>query len=133
MSAIALRSYQNSCINKMKQYFDKNNRQLIQMPTGSGKTITFLKYLSDNSKSSLIIVPTRELLEQVEESALHFMHKSQIYAKKTSVIENRQHIVLTAASLNYDAVMTKLLKHHADTIIIDEAHRAHSATYIKFL
>lgn len=75
-----LRDYQTECIDTMHKHFKSSNRQLIQMPTGAGKTITFLKYISLYCKRSIIIVPTRELLEQVEESSWNFMHKIDLQA-----------------------------------------------------
>jgi len=128
-----LRDYQTECIDTMHKHFKSSNRQLIQMPTGAGKTITFLKYISLYCKRSIIIVPTRELLEQVEESSWNFMHKSEVFAKHNSIINLKNHNIIIAASLNSQPTVNKLLTHNAELIIIDEAHRAQSATYRNFI
>ena len=128
-----LRDYQTECIETMKKHFETSNKQIIQMPTGAGKTVTFMKYLADNSKKSIIVVPTRELLEQVFESGLNFMHNSQIFAKENSLLYLKDHNILTASSLNYESTSKKLLDFQADIIIVDEAHRAQSDTYRNFI
>ena len=40
-----MRDYQNECIQTIKEHFKTNDRQLIQLPTGSGKTWILCKYL----------------------------------------------------------------------------------------
>ena len=133
VACMELRDYQLECIQTMHSHFQDNDRQIVQMPTGAGKTITFLKYLSLYSKRSLILVPTRELLEQVDESALHFFHKSEVFAKYDSNIVFKKVNIMTAASVSYESITEKLLEAKFDTIIIDEAHRAQSDTYKNFI
>jgi ATP-dependent helicase IRC3 len=130
---VEFRDYQINCINTIHEKFKSTNRQLIQLPTGSGKTYVFLEYLSRHSKRSLIICPSVELVEQIKESSAHFFHKSQFFAKLRQKMKVSQHTVLTAASLNFESTYDFLCEQQFDTIIIDEAHRAQSDTYLKFL
>lgn len=130
---VIFRDYQLDCINTIHTHFASHNKQLIQLPTGAGKTYILLEYLKRHSKRSLIIVPTLELLEQVQESSENFFHKSQVYAKSHGKYKNANHIIITAASLNYESTRTWLLDFEFDTIVIDEAHRAQANTYIDFL
>lgn len=130
---VIFRDYQLDCISAIETHFKHDNRQLIQMPTGAGKTFIFLEYLRRNSKKALIIVPTIDILEQVEDSSLHFFHKSQVYAKKEGRHKDADIIIVTAASLNYKSTKNWLCNTPFDTIVIDEAHRAHTKTYTSFL
>lgn len=45
LSMNPLRPYQLECIETIEKTFKKQNAQLIQLPTGSGKTRVFLEYI----------------------------------------------------------------------------------------
>lgn len=127
-----LRYYQKECIDILKKNVKK---QLIQLPTGSGKTIIFLKYLSENSKKSLIIVPTLDLQQQVYENSLLFYHKDEVFLKtcKRPITKDFKIFIFVANSLNFEETRNFLLNQELDHIIIDEAHRSLAPTYKKFL
>lgn len=131
--SIKLREYQEECVEIIHDHFKENDRQLIQIPTGGGKTFIFLSYISKYIEKSLIIVPSRELLEQIYESSKHFLPKNSIYARKSSRWRQADHYLLTAQSLNFETTLDKILQNKFDVIIIDEAHRAQSSTYRKFI
>lgn len=127
-----LRDYQQECIDILKQ---DTKKQLIQLPTGSGKTIIFLKYLRENSKKSLIIVPTLDLQQQIYESSLNFYHKSEVFLKTCKRLQTKDFkvFIFVANSLNFEETRKFLLNIDIDHIIIDEAHRSLAPTYTKFL
>jgi len=126
-----LRNYQSECIEILKK---NKKKQLIQLPTGSGKTLIFLKYLRENSKEALIIVPTLDLQYQIYESALSFYHKDEVFLKtgfckfKPSAI-----YIIVAPSLSSKATKDFLYSRTLDHIIIDEAHKSLCKTYTDFL
>ena len=126
-----LRDYQSECIEILKK---NKKRQLIQLPTGSGKTIIFLKYLSENSKEALIVVPTLDLKYQIYENALNFYHKSEIFVKEDNnkYTATRLYIVV-APSLSSKTFRQFIYSRQLDHIIIDEAHKSLCKTYIDFL
>lgn len=126
-----LRDYQNECISILESPLKK---QLIQLPTGSGKTFIFLNYLRKNSQRALIVVPTLELKKQVEESALNLYHVSEIFSRKrNSDYKSSKLMVIVAASLNSSIFRDFCIHQKYDHIIFDEAHRALSKTYTDFL
>src|SRR5665213_2108298 len=126
-----LRDYQEECIEVLKS---EKMEQLIHLPTGSGKTIIFLKYLSQSSQEALIVVPTLDLQNQVYESALFFYHKDEIYLKTDrNKIKPAKIYILVANSLNSEKMVEYFASRILDHIIIDEAHRSLSSTYEKFL
>ena len=59
--------YQENVIKCCKE--NDCHSQLISMPTGTGKTITFLHLVKEYSKKTLIIVHREELLKQTYEKA----------------------------------------------------------------
>lgn len=128
---IKLRDYQKECIEKM---ISNEKKQLIQLPTGSGKTVIFLSYLKQKSKKALIIVPTIDLKNQIYESALNFFHESELFIreKDTDYVEAKI-IVIVAQSLASSTFLKFAKTQKFDHIIIDEAHRAFTQMYLKFL
>jgi len=129
---VKLQTHQVDCIKAIDDYWKIDNRQLIQMPTGSGKTFVFLKYLSDKSKRSLIICPTRELQEQIADSALNFFHASEISTKESSKPKFKRVNIWVAQSIQLK-FRGNLLDQQFDYIVIDEAHRAMSNMYRDFI
>ncbi len=126
---IELRNYQTECIEEIK----KHDTQLIQLPTGSGKTIVFLKYLSENSEKALIVCPTIDLREQIYESALSFYSKHDICKRENNRFKDAKIYILVAMSLNNEIVREYLSSQKLEHIVIDEAHRSQSKTYYNFI
>ncbi|MEK6882920.1 MAG: DEAD/DEAH box helicase, partial [Nanoarchaeota archaeon] len=131
MIDIKLRDYQLACLQKIIKTFQETNRQLVQLPTGAGKTIIFLNYLKGFSKKALILCPTRDLQEQI------LRNSKEILGNKNCSDDLRDwacsFFVRTSASLNYESSFDLISKKGFDTIIIDEAHRAQCKTYLHFL
>jgi superfamily II DNA or RNA helicase len=136
MKSIQLKEFQKECIEQICKHFSVYKKQLIQLPTGSGKTFIFLHYLRDYSKKSVIVVPSKELEEQV-------FYWGKIICKDKSIIRNRYNmihlfnqpdiIITTAAALRFDKTKEFIKEFDFDTLVIDEAHHAQAITYKKFL
>lgn len=125
-----LRDYQQECLEILKK---NKKKQLIQLPTGSGKTFIFLKYLRENSKSALIVVPTLDLQNQIYENALNFYHTEEIHLKKREKNLKKAVIyIIVANSLSSEKTKEFFLYNPIDHIIIDEAHRSFSKYYLDF-
>jgi len=62
-----LYSYQENALLAINS--DPSHSQLISMPTGTGKTITFLAVAKEKNKKTLILVHRKELLQQTYEKA----------------------------------------------------------------
>lgn len=66
---IKLYDYQENAINKLNDYFQDNNKVLLQLPTGAGKTFVFSFFVKEWVKNNpnakvLILVHREELLNQ---------------------------------------------------------------------
>lgn len=123
-----MRNYQSECIETIKENFKNKDRQLIQLPTGSGKTWVFCKYLKENSKSALLICPSIDIKYQILET-LKLFNISSISDK----LDYKNYNVITACCLGRDKNMQFIKEKKYDHIIIDEAHHAQSNSYIKLL
>lgn len=125
-----LHDYQKECIGVIADTFKEKQKQLVQLPTGSGKTWIFLNYLKENSEKAIITCPSKELQEQIFHWGNHFL--GDIISKDVHA-KYKPFVVTTAASLNYETTFRKLERWGADHVVIDEAHHAQSETYLRFL
>ena len=129
-----LRPYQKECLDIIINHFKNKKCQLIQLPTGAGKTRIFLEYLKYAKGKSLIICPTIEIQQQVGKNAQQILGENEVFIKdKRNWPKNQSCFVIVAASLTRDRTMGMLCANYFDTIIVDEAHKSHCPTYLKFL
>ena len=128
-----LRDYQIDTINKIHDKFCGYDRQYIEMPTGSGKTITFLSYAQKYHKKILIVLPSCQLLDQVYSSSLLFYHKSQISRKGNRFNEKIADIHISIINSISGDYLEFISQYKFDLIIIDEAHRSHGNLYKQLL
>ena len=128
-----LRPYQNKVIQTIKETFKKSERQYVEMPTGSGKTITFLSYASQNHKRIMVVVPSKELLNQVYESALLFYHKSEISRKGNNFNEIPQKLHICIINSVRGDYLKYITGQYFDLVIIDEAHHSQSESYVRLI
>lgn len=110
---------------------DPSHSQLISMPTGTGKTITFLSLARKFNKKTLIIVHREELLKQTYEKA-----KLCGYAEnEVSLIfsEDKQEIKLLTISMvqSLNRNLGKYKPEDVEMIVVDEAHHATASSYKK--
>jgi len=130
---IKLRPYQIEAIEAIKEEFKNSDRQFIEMPTGSGKTVTFLSYAQQNHKSILIIVPSRELLNQVYETSLLFYHKSELSRRGAGFKESIKKVHICIVNSIRGDYLEKILENKFDLIIIDEAHHVQATSYKRLI
>ncbi len=130
---VKLRPYQKEAIECIRKTFETDFRQYIEMPTGSGKTITFLQYAKNYHKRILVIVPSKEIMKQVINSALKFWEPWEISQKGDGKDEfiNQLHVCIVNSIRG--PYLTKLAKNPFDLVIIDEAHHVQSDSYKRFI
>jgi superfamily II DNA or RNA helicase len=126
-----LYSYQENAIDAI--FSDPSHSQLISMPTGTGKTITFLSAAKRKDKNCLIIVHREELLHQTyEKSKLCGFKEDEI-----SIISSTKKETLSKINISMIQTLCRNLEKYKpediEMVIIDEAHHATSASYLKVL
>ncbi|KAK1826743.1 P-loop containing nucleoside triphosphate hydrolase protein [Podospora conica] len=137
-----LRSYQEECIQAVLSSFDQGHKRLgVSLATGSGKTVIFtqligrVKDISETASQTLILAHRRELVEQAAR------HCSNTYPDKTIELELGKHSAsgtadITIASLQSITSRDRLLKFDPSRfklLLVDEAHRIVSESYLKVL
>ncbi len=130
---IKLKPYQIEAVEAIRYTFTREFRQYIEMPTGSGKTITFLSYARQYHKKILIIVPSRQLMNQIYESALNFYSACDISRKGDRHNDKIKTLhICIIASIRGD-YLEFLANNSFDLTIIDEAHHTQSASYKRLI
>lgn len=131
--AMEIRKYQQDCLDTIIESFEKFDRQLIQLPTGAGKTAIFLSYLKHIKGRALILCPTIDVCEQIQNSCVKWHIPSVSIKNSGHPFRCSNSYIIVAHALNFSATREFLSKVKFDIIIIDEAHRAQCSTYKNFI
>ena len=138
---IALREYQEECIQAVTSYLDAGHKRLgISLATGGGKTVIFTHLIDRipphaNASQTLILAHRRELVEQAAR------HCSLAYPDKHVDIEMGNHHASGAADITIASIQSiisadRLYKFEPSQfklIIVDEAHHIVSPSYLQVL
>lgn len=126
-----LYSYQENAIQAILS--DPSHTQLISMPTGTGKTITFLSVAKRMGKKSLILVHRKELLQQTYEKAKLLGYQEEDISIVTS--EDKQKLKKLSIAM-VPTLVRNLDMYDADSVemvIIDEAHHSTAQSFMKII
>lgn len=126
-----LYKYQQDMVEIVIDEFAFHKSVMIQMPTGTGKTNVFCEIINRLNKRALILVHTRELVEQAKERLHEFKIDSGIIMSGYDI---HPHLDIQIASIQtlvrrpYSAWPNNI-----SLIVIDEAHHATAKSYQKIL
>lgn len=129
---ITLRDYQACAIDRVREAYVAGHRcVLLVMPTGAGKTITFA-YLAHSAvtrgKRVLILAHREFLIEQISETL------SRFDLDHGALMAGRPGNTLPVQVGMMGTVARRLERiYYPDLIVVDEAHRSVSATYMAIL
>lgn len=126
-----LYSYQEQAIAAIQG--DPSTSQLISMPTGTGKTVTFLAAIQRLNKRALVLVHRNELLDQTYEKAIAIgFEESEISVIRSS---NKQEINRLTIAMVPTLIRNLDLYDPAfiEMVVVDEAHHALAESYIRVL
>ncbi|MDQ4073869.1 MAG: DEAD/DEAH box helicase, partial [Thermoproteota archaeon] len=123
-SSRLLRDYQTEALNK---WMENGKRGCIVLPTGAGKTVIALKAIETTNVSTLIVVPTINLMDQWEQSLRHSMNGKTPIGKLGGGHETINAITVTT----YDSAYLKssYLGNKFEFLIFDEVHHLASEKY----
>jgi superfamily II DNA or RNA helicase len=123
--------YQQQAVNNVISSFSTNKSVMLQMPTGTGKTHVFCEIIKKVNKRTLVLVHTRELVEQIQQRLLAFGIKAGTIMAGTI---QQPHLMVQIASIQ---TLTKRDIAYWPTkvslIVIDEAHHATAHSYQSIL
>lgn len=125
---LSLRPYQQECLDSIIQNFNAGNtRQLISLPTGSGKTVVFSHLIQQKNCRALVLAHTIELLQQSCEKIEMVCPGLNVGLVNAHSKEfNNQVVVSSIQSARLPENLTQLQAQDFQLLIYDEAHRAAS-------
>ncbi len=125
-----LRDYQIEICEKVNEAFDKHRSIMVQMPTGTGKTVVLAslvqQFLHDNTDSAVVIVAHRkELVEQIQNTLkkVFFFENSPVPSAEGATAH------ISVMSIQWLSRNIDMVRKKPDLVIIDEAHHALAKTY----
>lgn len=119
-----MRDYQKEALER----WNKNNKKgCIILPTGAGKTIIALKAIIQTNSSTLVIVPTINLMEQWLDSIKKILKDHSLIGMLGGGYEDIKMITITT----YDSAYLKssFLGNKFELLIFDEVHHLASEKY----
>lgn len=141
-TAIALRDYQEDTLAEVnRQLMLGNDRQLIVIPTGGGKTVIFAtgisRRLANNPRGlpTLVLAHRDELISQAVEKICDINPDLEFSVGVVKGAKNQVDRPVVVASIQTLARERRLNQMPTEwqTIVVDEAHHAASDSYIKVL
>ena len=134
-----LRDYQIDICSRVSEAFDKHRSVMVQMPTGTGKTIVLAELvrrlkIKDEGLKILIVAHRRELIEQIKAT----ITRMGLNANNHSSFINNQNIIVESIQtisrrLSSNGVATPHTGGQGgcafSLVVIDEAHHALAKTY----
>lgn len=122
-----LYEYQKNVLRAIES--DPSYSQLISMPTGTGKTITFLAAAFQQKKNCLIIVHRQELLQQTCDKAILVGFQKEEVSVITSEDKGDIKRLTIAMVATLSRNLDKYNPSEIQMMVIDEAHHASAASY----
>jgi superfamily II DNA or RNA helicase len=137
---ITLRPYQTEALQSIVDYLEKGiNKQLVVLPTGSGKTVIFshIPQIISDSLPMLVLAHRGELLIQAKDKILRSNPGLDVQTEKAEDTAELNGDVVVASVPTLGRLDSKRLskfpKDYFKTIIVDEAHHAAAESYRRIL
>jgi superfamily II DNA or RNA helicase len=109
----------------------KNRFGVITAPTGSGKTVIALDVIAERKQPALVIVHTKELMNQWKARAIQYLGLPEDEIGLIGDGKNQIGSGLTIGIVNSVYKATDLIRDHIGFLIVDECHRAPARTFIE--
>ena len=131
MAIIQLKDYQQEAVLAVQQEFEAGTtNQLVELPTGSGKTFLMAAIAKHYNKRTMIIAHRDELISQAHSKFKRYWPKVDIGICKAERNELDHQIVIgSIQSCSTPKRLKQLQEKGFDILMIDEAHHAASHSY----
>lgn len=128
---LQLRDYQQEALDAViREYQAGITRQLVALPTGTGKTVLFGALAKELNRPTLIIAHREELLQQAADKIRLLWPEADIGIVKAERNEiDHQVIIASIQSISRSRRLQQLADRGISLLIIDEAHHAAADTY----
>lgn len=135
MASINLFDYQQEALQSVIAEFEAGtHRQLICLPTGTGKTILMAAIAKHFNKKILILAHREELIRQAKNKIKLYWKQADIGIVKAEQNEIDHHIVIgSVLTCCRPKRLAQLKEQGFEILIIDEAHHAVADTYHRII
>jgi len=135
MANIKLRDYQLEACRKVEQVYGAGvGKQLVVLPTGTGKTILMPAIAKVFNKKTLVITNNDELVHQTKDKFRLMWPDVSIGICKAKQNEiTAQVVIATIQTISRDGRLEQLKEQGSEVLLIDEAHHATAGTYKKVI
>jgi superfamily II DNA or RNA helicase len=131
--SIALRDYQSDAREAVIDAWrkEKVTRPLVQLPTGTGKTVVFASLARELQAKTLIIAHRDELLRQAQDKVNMVWPEAKTGIVKASEndFKGKNVVIASIQTLSREKRLKQVAGQDFDLCIIDEAHHSCSRTY----
>lgn len=124
---IRLKDYQQTAVNKTNTIFESKRFASVILPTGAGKSFVALtEMLQNKEKEILYLAPSIEILEQMQDYIIKYVHgtKGTLGKTKKQIVEE---IFPNLTLTTYQSLLYKngrnIINEKFDFIVLDELHR----------
>ena len=132
-----LRPYQEEAIRAVENGWRDQQKQLLVLPTGTGKTIVFSQIAKDRTATGRVLIMAHrdELIEQARDKyrSLTGDETAKEKAADSCLGSALPVVVGSVQTLQNDRRLEKFSPDYFQTLIVDEAHHAMSDSYQKVL
>lgn len=132
-----LRPYQEEAIRAVESGWRDQQRQLLVLPTGTGKTIVFSQIAKDRTAAGRVLIMAHrdELIEQARDKYRSLTGDETAKEKATdSCLGSALPVVVgSVQTLQNTSRLNRFEPDYFNTLIVDEAHHAMSDSYQKVL
>jgi len=131
MQDLKLRPYQNECVDAILESYNQGiSKQLVILPTGSGKTVIMTALAKQFGKRTLVLAHTEELIGQAVNKFKMFWSGVDVGVCKAEKNEvSCQVVVGSMQSCCKQGRLEQLRQQNFELLIVDEAHRIISDSY----
>jgi superfamily II DNA or RNA helicase len=131
----SLRGYQLAAADSIMSGFGEFRRQLVVMPTGSGKTVLFAETaLQFQPGRTLVLAHREELIDQAVDKIAKFTGlKAEVEMGQRKASLDAPIVVASVQTLQRQARRDRWPKHHFSLVVVDEAHHVLAASYLRVL
>jgi len=129
---IELRPYQHECIEAIESSEKEGtNRQLVALPTGTGKTVIFCTKAKKRNGRTLILAHRDELIEQAVDKLSTVWDNANVGVVKAERNEIDKQVIVGSVQTVSRENRLEQFPTDFDFIITDECHHSRAATYCR--
>jgi superfamily II DNA or RNA helicase len=125
-SSVRLKDRQFTVFEDIRNSLEQGQKEgYVKLPTGVGKTILFLEFIKAINSKTMIVVPTRQLIEQTEQKIKKFtpeLKHGKVYSYEKNFGEDTT--ITTYDSFVSSVKSGKINPEEYKVLILDEVHRS---------